>query len=76
MEQGVNEGCATFDQALFDLYCDGRVDETEALRAADSPNNLRLRIERFRRQGQFIGEPELRLVKLDQPPRVLTAVRR
>ncbi len=75
MEQGVNEGCATFDQSLFDLYCDGRVDEAEALRAADSPNNLRLRIDRFRRQGQFIGEPELRLVKLE-PPRTLTAVRR
>ena len=75
MEQGVNEGCATFDQALFDLYCDGRVDETEALRAADSPNNLRLRLERYRRQGQFIGEPELRLVKTELP-RTLTAVRR
>ncbi len=75
MEQGVNEGCATFDQALFDLFCEGRVDEAEALRAADSPNNLRLRLDRYRRQGQFIGEPELRLVKLELP-RTLTAVRR
>ncbi|HLL20736.1 MAG TPA: PilT/PilU family type 4a pilus ATPase [Kofleriaceae bacterium] len=77
MEQGVNEGCATFDQALYDLYCDGRIDEAEALRAADSANNLRLRIERFRRQGQFIGEPELKLVKPEPLlPRVLSAVRR
>ena len=63
MEQGVNEGCATFDQALFDLFADGRIDEAEALRAADSPNNLRIRLERFRRQGPYVGEPELRLVK-------------
>ena len=77
MEQGAQEGCATFDQAIYDLYCDGRIDETAALRAADSPNNLRLRIDRYRRQGQFIGEPELRLVKIEQPqPRALTAVRR
>jgi twitching motility protein PilU len=75
MEQGVNEGCSTFDQSMFDLYADGRISEGEAIRAADSPNNLRLRLERFRRQGQFIGEPELKLVKLE-PPRTLTAVRR
>jgi twitching motility protein PilU len=74
MEQGLNEGCATFDQALFDLCADGRIDEPEALRAADSPNNLRLRLDRYRRQGQYIGEPELRLVKTE--PAKLTAVRR
>jgi twitching motility protein PilU len=74
MEQGVNEGCATFDQALFDLCADGRIDEPEALRAADSPNNLRLRLDRYRRQGQYIGEPGLRLVKTE--PAKLTAVRR
>jgi twitching motility protein PilU len=75
MEQGVGEGCCTFDQALFDLFADGRVEEAEALRGADSPNNLRLLIERYRRQaGAFMAEPELKLVKLEPPK--LAAVRR
>jgi twitching motility protein PilU len=48
MEQGSNEGCATFDGALFDLLARGRISEPEALKAADSPNNLRIRIDRRR----------------------------
>jgi twitching motility protein PilU len=51
MEQGVGEGCKTFDGALFDLVTSGRVSDAEALRAADSPNNLRIRIERYRNTG-------------------------
>ena len=51
MEQGSNEGCATFDAALFDLLASGRISEVEALKAADSPNNLRLRIDRRRNSG-------------------------
>ncbi|MBA3393289.1 MAG: PilT/PilU family type 4a pilus ATPase [Deltaproteobacteria bacterium] len=75
MEQGVSEGCCTFDEAMYDLFCDGRIEESEAIRAADSPNNLRMRIDRFRRQGgSFITEPELRLIK-DDPPR-LAALKR
>jgi twitching motility protein PilU len=38
------EGCQTFDQALFDLVQSGRVAEHEALRFADSSNNLALRL--------------------------------
>ena len=48
MEQASGEGCATFDGALFDLLARGRISEAEALRAADSPNNLRIRIDRRR----------------------------
>ena len=48
MEQGANEGCQTFDQALFDLVMPERIEEAEALRAADSPNNLRLRMKGIR----------------------------
>jgi twitching motility protein PilU len=44
MEQGVQEGCQTFDQALFTLYKDGRITLDQALINADSANNLRLKI--------------------------------
>jgi twitching motility protein PilU len=44
MEQGVQEGCQTFDQALFVLYKEGRISLDQALVNADSANNLRLKI--------------------------------
>ncbi len=44
MEQGVQEGCQTFDQALFNLYKDGMISLEQALINADSTNNLRLKI--------------------------------
>jgi twitching motility protein PilU len=44
MEQGIHEGCQTFDQALFTLYKDGKISLAQALINADSANNLRLRI--------------------------------
>jgi twitching motility protein PilU len=37
-------GMQTFDQALFDLYEEGRISYEDALRNADSVNDLRLRI--------------------------------
>ena len=44
MEQGIQEGCQTFDQALFSLYKDGKISLEQALSHADSANNLRLKI--------------------------------
>jgi twitching motility protein PilU len=44
MEQGIQEGCQTFDQALFALYKDGKIMLEQALVNADSANNLRLKI--------------------------------
>ncbi len=44
MEKSENIGMQTFDSALFKLWAAGRVSEAEALRNADSANNLRLRI--------------------------------
>jgi len=44
MEQGVQEGCQTFDLALFALYKDGKISLDQALANADSANNLRLKI--------------------------------
>jgi twitching motility protein PilU len=37
-------GMQTFDQALFDLYNEGAISYDEALRNADSTNELRLQI--------------------------------
>ena len=44
MEQGIREGCQTFDQALLVLYQAGKISIGEALANADSANNLRLKI--------------------------------
>jgi twitching motility protein PilU len=44
MEQGIQEGCQTFDQALFAMYRDGIIVLDQALINADSANNLRLKI--------------------------------
>jgi twitching motility protein PilU len=44
MEQGAQEGCQTFDMALFDLYAAGKISLDQALSNADSVNNLRLKI--------------------------------
>jgi twitching motility protein PilU len=44
MEKSQNVGMKTFDAALFDLYREGLITEEEALRNADSPNNVRLKI--------------------------------
>jgi twitching motility protein PilU len=67
MEQGAGEGCQTFDRALFDLVAAGKVSAADALRAADSPNNLRLRIDRFMAAGKKEDDMVLRLVPRPAP---------
>ncbi len=44
MEQGIQEGCQTFDYVLLQLYKEGKVSLEQALVNADSANNLRLKI--------------------------------
>lgn len=44
MEQGIREGCQSFDQALFVLYQERKISLEDALANADSANNLRLKI--------------------------------
>lgn len=44
MEKSGPAGMKTFDGALFDLYQQGIITEEEALRNADSANNVRLKI--------------------------------
>jgi len=44
MEKSVNLGMQTFDHALLTLFKEGRITEEEAIRNADSANNIRLKI--------------------------------
>ena len=44
MEKSTEQGMQTFDQSLYRLYKEGRISLDEALKNADSKNNLRLRI--------------------------------
>jgi twitching motility protein PilU len=49
MDKSVNIGMQTFDRALFNLAEEGRISQEEALRNADSLNELRLR---FKLEGK------------------------
>lgn len=53
-------GMRTFDQALFDLYVEGKISYNDALRNADSVNDLRLKI---KLEGG--GEPDAAASSLD-----------
>jgi twitching motility protein PilU len=44
MEQGIEEGCQTFDHVLLQLYKEEKISLEQALINADSANNLRLKI--------------------------------
>ena len=44
MEQGIDEGCQTFDYVLLQLYKEDKISLEQALINADSANNLRLKI--------------------------------
>jgi len=51
MEKSVGLGMQTFDRALFQLAVEGAIDDDEALKNADSVNNLRLRLKLHREGG-------------------------
>ena len=44
MKRSRDIGMQTFDQALFDLYENGEITYADAIKHADSPNDLRLQI--------------------------------
>jgi len=59
------QGMQTFDQALFDLYEQNRITLADALRHADSVNDLRLSIKLNSRRGQrdvYAGTEHLGIV--------------
>lgn len=66
MEKSTNLGMQTFDQALFDLYREGRVTLDEALKNADSANNLRLRV-KLTEEGGFEAKPSNRPARPGTP---------
>ncbi len=72
MQKSENIGMKTFDTALFELYQEGLITEEEALRNADSPNNVRLKI-KFAREGGGTssgGSLDLSLASIDEEEEV------
>ncbi len=61
MERSENIGMMTFDASLYRLYKEGRISFEEALRNADSQNNLRLRISLEEKGG--VGDEGLQLAE-------------
>ena len=58
----------TFDQSLFDLYEQRLISIEEALRNADSKNELRLRVKlESKRRDAFVGEDASHLRIVDEP---------
>ncbi|MDQ7000929.1 MAG: type IV pili twitching motility protein PilT, partial [Mariprofundus sp.] len=55
MEAGEQHGMRTFDQALFQLWHSAKISEVEALRNADSANNLRLKMKMATIEGSSDG---------------------
>lgn len=58
MEKSETVGMQTFDSALFKLYKQGKISLDEAIRNADSQNNLRLRINLDQKKDILGGETE------------------
>jgi twitching motility protein PilU len=52
MKKSTEQGMITFDQALFNLYEEGKITYEDALRNADSVNDLRLRVKLESKQAK------------------------
>lgn len=50
MEEDRQHGMQNFDQAVVDLYKEGKIEAGEAMHSADSANNVRLAIKNFERE--------------------------
>lgn len=64
MTQGELEGMQTFDKSLYNLYKEGKITAEDALRNADSRNNLRLRL-RLENPNDFAIEDDLQIREED-----------
>ena len=64
MEKLIDEGMKSFDQALFSLYHEVKITQEEAMRNADSANNLRLKI-KLASEGDVGGVGGLSLEETD-----------
>ncbi len=57
MEKSRNLGMQTFDQALIELVNEGAIDEEEAVKNADSANNVRLKLKLYREAPAVAAAP-------------------
>ena len=66
MGRSREQGMITFDQCLFDLYDNGTIAYEEALRNADSQNELRLRVKLESKRGRqnLMADEGLKALKL------------
>lgn len=64
MEGSEQYGMQTFDMALLALFKEGKISESEALKNADSPNNLRLKL---KQQESFSSNSEFQLMVEAEP---------
>lgn len=60
MEKGRERGMQTFDQALISLYQEGKISQDNAIKYADSKNNVRLKI-RLSEDGRKDDDSDLSL---------------
>ncbi|MBF7730764.1 PilT/PilU family type 4a pilus ATPase [Pseudomonas sp. N040] len=57
MEKSRNLGMQTFDQALIELVREGVIDEEEAVKNADSANNVRLKLKLYKEDPAALAVP-------------------
>jgi len=72
MLKSENQGMKTFDSALFDLARQGKITEEEALKNADSANNLRLK---FKLSGPANDEDQSELLLRGKLPSQVAAAK-
>jgi len=64
MAKSTRLGMQTFDQALFDLYEQGIISYEEAMRNADSKNELRLRVKLESKRDSAIADQQSESLKI------------
>ena len=64
MAKSTRLGMQTFDQALFDLYEQGTISYEEAMRNADSKNELRLRVKLESKRDSSIADQQSESLKI------------
>ena len=72
MKKSEEQGMKTFDSALFDLTQSGRITQEEAIKNADSANNLRLR---FKLSGPTNDEDKNELLLRGRLPSQMSAAK-
>ena len=67
MQKSENMGMKTFDSALYDLVMEGRISQEEAMKNADSANNLRLRLKLTSKGSDEEDDPTELLLRGNRP---------